>query len=269
MTISAHTLVKNEEKFIWYSVGSVIDHVDKVLLWDTGSTDATWKILEEIKKRYPDKVDLKEMGPVDPERFANLRQKMLEATDSDWVFILDGDEVWWEDSIKKVKSEIKENKFDAVVVPFVNAVGDIFHRQSERAGKYKIDGRKGNITLRLFRSDIPGLNVVKRYFQEGYADETGSLLQESGKVIRKYIDAPFFHLTHIPRSSKDQGTMGRRGKIKHEFGISHPLDYYYPEVFFRTRPGIVESVWEKVSRGFKARAFFENPARKIKRSVGL
>ena len=49
MKIWAHTLVKNEEKFVWYSVMSIISHVEKVLLWDTGSTDNTPEILKELK----------------------------------------------------------------------------------------------------------------------------------------------------------------------------------------------------------------------------
>ena len=47
--IWAHTLVKNEERFIWFSVMSVIVNVDKVLIWDTGSTDDTVKIIQKIK----------------------------------------------------------------------------------------------------------------------------------------------------------------------------------------------------------------------------
>jgi hypothetical protein len=50
LKITAHTLVKNEARFVWYSVMSVIEHVDKILLWDTGSTDGTKEILKKISK---------------------------------------------------------------------------------------------------------------------------------------------------------------------------------------------------------------------------
>ena len=48
MSVWVHTLVKNEERYIWYSVMSVIDYIDKILIWDTGSTDKTVDIIKEI-----------------------------------------------------------------------------------------------------------------------------------------------------------------------------------------------------------------------------
>ena len=267
MKICAHTLVKNEERFIWYSVVSVIKYVDRVLLWDTGSTDKTLEIIREIKEVFPEKVEIKELGNICPEKFTEFRQKMLEATDADWVLVLDGDEVWWEDSIKKVVSEINKNKIDAIVSPFINPVGDIFHYQGESVGRYKIDGRVGNITIRAFSKAIKGLRVSEPYGSEGYFDLTDKPIQESDTVKRKFVDAPFLHLTHLTRSSKDFDTMGRKGKVKHEIGNSFPLDFYYPEVFFRASPEIVEPPWQRMNRGFKFRAFFETPLRKIKRRI--
>lgn len=50
MKIIVHTLVKNEERFLWFAVSSVIDYVDKVFLWDTASTDDSIKIEKKLKK---------------------------------------------------------------------------------------------------------------------------------------------------------------------------------------------------------------------------
>lgn len=141
MTIYAHCLVKNEENFIWYAISSIIDFVDKALIWDNGSTDNTVQIIEELKKKWPTKIVFKSFsGSV-----SEGRQKMIEGTDADWFIVLDGDEVWWEDSIKKLVDEINENgeKLDSIVVPFKNLVRDIFHYQEESKGKYVIDGIEG------------------------------------------------------------------------------------------------------------------------------
>ena len=50
-TITVHTLVQNEEKYLWFSVMSVIDFADEVFIWDTGSTDNTVPIIKEIKQQ--------------------------------------------------------------------------------------------------------------------------------------------------------------------------------------------------------------------------
>ena len=50
--IWVHTLVKNEEKYLWYAVMSVADFVDKVLLWDTGSSDKTVEIIKQIQNIF-------------------------------------------------------------------------------------------------------------------------------------------------------------------------------------------------------------------------
>src|SRR6266511_4858545 len=98
---------------------SVIDYVDKVIVWDTGSTDKTVQIIKEIQRLKGNKIEFKEVGEVDKEQFTICRQKMLEQSKCDWILILDGDEIWWDISIKKVVYEINKNgnKIEAIVVP--------------------------------------------------------------------------------------------------------------------------------------------------------
>ena len=42
------SLVKNEERFLWYAINSILPFVDKIMIWDTGSTDKTVEILKLI-----------------------------------------------------------------------------------------------------------------------------------------------------------------------------------------------------------------------------
>lgn len=264
-TICVHSLVKNEERFIWYSVMSVIEHVDKILLWDTGSADNTLEIVKKLQEKYPNKIAFKEVKNVNPKQFSEIRQKMLDESDSDWIMVLDGDEIWPEDSIKCLVDTINGDKFDVIVVPFVNFVGDIFHYQEKLAGRYSIDGKIGNYSIKAFKKNIKGLQVNNDYGSEGYVDLNGEFLQKSSLVKRGFITNPFFHATHLKRSVKDNVTMGRSGKIKHEIGIPFPGDYYYPEVFFGSKPVIVESPWVQMPVPFKVVSFFMTPLRKIKR----
>lgn len=270
MKIWTHTLVRNEERYIWYAVMSVIDQVDKILIWDTGSDDATVKIIKEIKRLRPEKVSFKQVGKVNPDEFTKVRQKMLNETQSDWFILVDGDEVWWDDSIKKVVRMIQKegDLLESIANRYYNIVGDIYHYQEEAAGRYEIDGQRGHLTIRAMNKNIPGLHIAKPHGQQGFFDRSGLLIQERPRKLRRFLDVSYLHFTHLPRSSsreKDLKVPKRDIKLKHELGISFPLDFYYPEVFFRPRPSIVSSPWEKMDYKFLLKAYTLTLPRKIKR----
>jgi glycosyltransferase involved in cell wall biosynthesis len=273
MKIWSHTLVRNEEKYIWYAVMSVIDYMDKMLIWDTGSDDATVDIIKELKKRNPDKIDFRQVGKVDTHGVTKLREEMLKVTKADWFFILDGDEVWWEYSIRELTEKIKKdtNKMESIVSRFVNVVGDIYHYQDEKAGQYKIDNKKGNLTIRAMRRNIPGLTVNMPYPLEGYFDSKGKSVQERPAVKRIHLDTPaYLHFTHLTRSEsrqKDTKVPARTTKLKHELGIPFPLDHYYPESFFKPRPDVVPCVWSRMGRDFYLKSLAYDLPRKAKRRL--
>jgi glycosyltransferase involved in cell wall biosynthesis len=275
MSIWAHTLVKNEEKYVWFSVVSVIDHVEKVLIYDTGSTDGTVEIVKEIKKLYPGKVVFKQVGDVDIDEFTKVRQQMLDQTNSDWFLIVDGDEVWWERMIAHLVDVIntRGNSLDTIITPYVNMVGDIFHHQDKSAGMYRFDNRKGFYNLRATNRKIPGLNVKKPHGQQGYYDGGGNLIQDRQKKRRLYLkDLCYLHFTNIQRSesrSKDLEVPKREIKLKHEIGKSFPRDFYYPEVFFSPRPSIVPSPWNHASLRLNLTSSLLAPMRLLKRKSRL
>lgn len=275
-TITAHCLVKNEARFIWYSVMSVINHVDKVLLWDTGSTDGTLGIINAIRKTRNGKrkVDFREVGEVTPVNFAKVRQEMLDATDTDWFIVVDGDEIWWEDSIKKVVQVVTDSTgragIESIVVPTINLVGDIFHYQEEAAGQYRLTGKKGHYNLRAANRKIPGLHSERPHGTWGWVDGEGRMIQDrdSRKIV--FVNAPYLHATHIARAAtriKERDVPKRAKKLKYELGVGFPRDFYYPEVFFRPRSEIVPSPWIKRSLSYTARAALETPLKKIKRRI--
>lgn len=271
-SVFVHTLVKNEERYLWFAVSSVIDYVDKILLWDTGSTDKSLEIEKEIKKKWPEKIDLRQIGEVDVNEFTSVRQKMLDQSDCDWVMILDGDEVWWEDAIKRAIDLINEkgNELDSLVHRYYNLVGDIFHYQEEKAGRYVIDGKRGNLTVRFFRRNIPGIHFDNPHGTQGLFDKDGVLIQERDPKRRFHLDDYYLHFTHLVRSTsliEDKKVIKRNLKYKYELGIPFPLDFYYPEAFFKDRPDIVESPWRVMDASFRIRSFFETPLRKIKRRI--
>lgn len=261
MKIFANTIVNNEENFIWFSIMSVVDFVDKVLVWDTGSTDKTVEIIKEIIKLKGDKVEFKEVGFVDKYKFTKMRQKMLEESKCDWILILDGDEVWWEDSIKKIIEAINKNRneIEGIVVPMIVPVGDIFHFQGESAGQYKLLGRKGHLSLRAINKKIPGLHVDWPYGKESYLDENNNPIQQRKGMI--FINIPYLHVTHLKRSNFKRFP----DKFKIELG-SKRKDFKYPEVFYRHYSQIISSPWSNISRIRLLKAKLLTPLRKIKRT---
>lgn len=270
--ITAHVLVKNEARFIWYSVMSVINYVDRVRIWDTGSTDGTLEIIEHVAKLNKDIYFKKS----DENKFdeAAIRSEMLQNDNSDWIVIVDGDEIWWDDSIKKVVDTINSSgdNIESIVVPTYNMVGDVFHYQEKQAGRYNLAGRVGHYGLRAFSKRIPGLTTKGEHGIFGWFDAEGKRIEERDPSKIVFVDAPYLHVTHLQRSNKkfgDNEVYKRSRKLKYEIGNEFPKDFYYPEVFFRSRPKIVPSVWNSHGPAFKFRAFFETPVRKIYRRTLL
>lgn len=261
MKIWVNTIVNNEENFSWFAIMSVVDFVDKVLVWDSGSTDKTVAIIKEVVKTKGEKIDFKEVGKVDKFKFSQIRQKMLEQSDCDWLLILDGDEIWWEDSIKKLRNVIeeKDKAIDGVVVPMKVAVGDVYHLQEEKAGKYKLLGREGHLSLKAINRKIPGLHVAGPYGEEGYFDGSKAPVQAREKII--FLDTPFLHLTHLMRSSKKRAF----DKSKIEMGEKVPAGFKFPEVMYKAFPASVPSPWKEISAGKQIAAKILTPLRKFKR----
>lgn len=249
---------------------SVIDYVDKILIYDTGSTDKTLKIIDKIKSN---KFILRKIKS-DKFNEDKIRQQMLDETDSDWFLVLDGDEIWWNDSIKLVIDTINKEgeNLDSIVVPTVNVVGDMFHVQEKNAGRYHLAGRTGHLNLRAINRKIEGLHGEGEHGVFRWADSSGVSIENRSEDRIKYLDAPYLHTTHLKRTTdslNNNMVYKRNFKLKHEIGKHLPLDYYYPEVFFKTRPKIVSAPWEVRSNKYFLFSLFQRPFKLLKRKFNL
>lgn len=281
MKISAHILLKNEERFSWYSIMSVINHVDGLRIWDIGSSDATPKILDFISTSsyFRDK-DFFEVNKISTPKFneADVRGDMLKRDldiGTDWLLIVDGDEIWWEDSVRKVVEMIKlrGGDIESIVVPTFNLIGDIFHFQEKAAGRYHLAGQTGHLGLRAINCKIPGLKARGEHGVFNWYDTPkGKRIEEHDKSKIAFLDAPYLHMTHLRRTgglSAEKEVFKRSRKFKYEIGEEFPKDFYYPEVFFRQRPDFIPSPWETPSFFYKTRALLETPLKKIYRKTLL
>lgn len=260
MKITAQVMVANEQNWVWYAIRSLIDHVDEIMVWDTGSEDET---INTIKTINSPKLKLKIMDKVTKDSHTKLRQKMLDETSGDWFIILDGDEVWWQNSASTLIKSIKLHPDkSAIISPFINAVGDVFHYQDPKSGHYRIGDFQGCYTLRAINRKLPGLSIHNPHGRQEYRLGDGRSLQSLGSDLL-FVDAPFLHLTHLQRSPQDKSTLKRSFKYRYELGDLFQTSL--PEVFYIPRPKKIPSPWTHRSIFYETIALFVTPVRTAKR----
>ncbi|TSC88382.1 MAG: family 2 glycosyl transferase [Microgenomates group bacterium Gr01-1014_16] len=267
MKITAHSIVKNEQNWIWHSLNSVLSFVDEIIVWDTGSTDNTIKIIKTISSP---KIKFLHSTHIDPDALTTIRQEMLEATKSDWLLILDGDEIWPEASIRQTISFINKsaNPYEYLIHPYYNLVGDVFHYQDKSAGRYKIDEYSGHITIRFVNLKLlPKLHFSKPHGQQGLFDDANTLIQDRKPFRGHFLDLPYLHATHLIRSSHDGGVMKRSFKRKFDLGIPFSRDFIYPKPFYLPHPHIIPSPWKPRSPGYLLATLIQSPFKLVKRKL--
>ncbi|RJR30275.1 glycosyltransferase [Candidatus Microgenomates bacterium] len=254
MQLTAHMIVKNEEQWVWYAVSSVIPFVSRFLIYDTGSTDRTVAIIKSINSK---KIHFLAKGKVTPKELVVLRNEQIKNTKTEWFLLVDGDEVWPKKTSQELVSVLRncDKNISAIVSKTIVPVGDVFHYQSESAGKYSILGRKGHFNIRAYRKRT-GFLWQGLYPKESYQGKDGIAIQEKDSQLL-LLKNPYWHLTHLRRSSKT------KDKIKYEIGSTK--DIALPEVFFLSRPNIVPSPWITYSGTEKLRALIRTPLVTVKR----
>ena len=190
------------------------------MVWDTGSTDKTAEIIKSIKNS---KIKFKQVIQNNVFEFTKLRNEMLDETKTDWLMILDGDEIWPQQTIKNTTKLIKSNKIqnlEYLIHPYYDLLGDVYHYQEPSGGKYHLDKYSGHITIRFFNlSLLPGLHFDKPHGQQGIFDQNQTLVQDRIPRKYKFMDGcGYLHATHLHRSSKDINVIKRDFKFKHEWG---------------------------------------------------
>lgn len=133
--LTIHSVIKNEA-LVYYSIKSVYDYADKILLYDTGSTDQ--HTIEDIKRLLKEDKDNKiifKQIPLDFDesqwtynkvnKFAEkhkgkmsvgkVRQMQLDDTDTEYCMIVDGDEIHYKSTMERIITEILPNLNENIV----------------------------------------------------------------------------------------------------------------------------------------------------------
>lgn len=233
MSLTAHCLVKNEEKFVGFAIKSVVDFADKIIVFDTGSTDQTVEVIKNLVKEYPEKIIFEEKGPCDKLRHTQLRQEMLDRTRTDWFMILDGDEIWTKRAMEEaVKIMQKNNLIGCILNPYYLCAGDIFHHSVR--GKYVYENIKIHALARIFRITPEVKWNLGPYGVDDYVkDGKGNLIRGGNYVI---MQNKYWHTSALVRSSKDSEVgLGRHKQVMSFslkiFGQGLKIRENIPEVF--------------------------------------
>lgn len=255
--ITAHMIVRNEEQWVWYAINSVLPYIERILIYETGSTDTTVAIIKTIKNP---KISFNEKGSVTPKQLVELRNEQIKKTTTEWFMLLDGDEVWPQAALQEHFNLINHatKKVMGIVVSARMCVGDLYHVQDDKAGKYELLGKKGHFNIRMYRKE-QGYHWQGEYPLEAYVDEKGVAIQNSSNKLLM-VTKSYWHLSYLKRSSVD--THGKR-----ILEIGKRNDIKLPEVFFQKRPQIVPSPDVGFSPIERIIAYLRTPLLFLKRNL--
>jgi glycosyltransferase involved in cell wall biosynthesis/uncharacterized protein HemY len=164
-TLSLCMIVKNEEKFLPTCLESVKDHVDEIIMVDTGSTDRT----VEIAERYNAKVY---HHPWE-NSFSKARNYSIKYATCDWIIWLDADEEVDKEDGHKLKEVIKDNDVDVIYIPVFNRpVGgkNLSVSNLEKIFRNHIGIYFEGIVHNYLKYSGPSKNVNIRQYHYGYHD---------------------------------------------------------------------------------------------------
>jgi glycosyltransferase involved in cell wall biosynthesis len=218
--ITVHCRVRNEERFIKAAILSVLPLAHRVLVYDTGSTDRT---LAEIRSIGSDKIELVEKAPSDPRGIMEYRNEMIERTETEWFMLVDGDEIYPAHSVRRILEEMQNvpSSVHRITLRSRHFFTNFnFVYPDDRIGRIY---RTGQIRWQLFD---PSQNEV--------GHETVYWVTDPSQPVPIFsMDFPsdilFYHLHHLPRSSRDGELERLRGWRKAGFPIM-PYTGPWPEL---------------------------------------
>lgn len=217
-SITAHMVVKNEDQYVGYAIKSILPYVDRFLIVDTGSSDKTIEIIQNIKSK---KIQFEKMTVKSASEMTQVRQSQIDQTDGGWLWVIDGDEIYTDACAQEV-IEATQKHFKAIAVRRYDLLGDFYHRQIETVGSYSLYGHKGHLVTRLINLDkVKGLKYVGDYPNEAMID-ANELSTKDIPVQDIYVTSHYlFHAMYLQRSSNGSNLpMINRSKYKIEKGIS-------------------------------------------------
>jgi len=262
--ITAHMIVKNEDQWVYFAINSVLPYVDHFLITDTGSTDNTLKIIRSIKSP---KIKLTQTEAGTQKLVTALRQDQLNKTTTSWVWIVDADEIYPQKTAQECLDFTKQGEVEGVVVRRYDLLGDVYHKQIESVGEYRLFGYAGHLLVRLINRDfLKGLHYEGNYPNEGFYTGEGQSILGRDKSQWRFTTHHLYHAMYLKRSSLGGNlNMFNRNKYKLETGIT--IKDSLPEIFYLPLPSIIPNPFTKRGIIYEILASIISPLKRIKRKV--
>ena len=119
----------NEDYLLELCLRSIVDHFDEIIVFDDSSTDHTADVIFDAGLHHPHVRMVKHF--VSSIGWIEARNRLLQATDSDWLFWLDADDVLCEYNAHLLR-EIAEGKQPVVRLQLAELWGDFHHTTGRR-----------------------------------------------------------------------------------------------------------------------------------------
>lgn len=185
MKICSHTIVKDGMPFIGTCIEQVLPFVDRSLITiSRKSEDGTLNVVNELYKKYPDKVEVDFEDVANPGELTEERQKQVDKTTEDWILFLDDDDWWPRESLEEIIGMLNEDVDAYACCPF-QVIDEETHDRSWRLKWF----------TKWFRNK-PGINYRKAWPRDLiYLNDKILYWRQNERVVRH--GARYFHLSNI------------------------------------------------------------------------
>lgn len=237
ITVSASYIVKNEEEFLPFSIKSIYDVVDEIIVVDNGSTDDTVRIAQSFAKV--------KLYYSDARNFSTLRNLTIDHASGDWILVMCADEVFYTDIKERLPKLVADKSVDAYTCWYYHLMRSFWYMQnkSEQDPLYQ--------RIFLFRK-TPTARYVRPVHQ--YLTGIGPNVKDSGLhyVHYGYTKTPDKILERWKLYAELEGTPGIFDHLDPEHLLDdrplYPFPREHPEVI---REWVENKAREMVKRGYK------------------
>lgn len=220
-TVTALILFKNEKEFLERCVSTAVEGADRVVLVDNESTDGSTEIAKKLAENYPSLIEYHFMpSDFDTATEFATRNKCLQFVHTEWVMILDADQLLSDGWRRAIKKQLLDKSIDAIRFKYEHYVGSYEHIHIEFYEKQQGLRERPDIPLWqtvLFRMRpdlecMPACRADKRFKEFHHASFDPSM------VGRKFYNCSQATCFHYGFSKRDMMFMAKYRIHRGDYG---------------------------------------------------